>query len=489
MSKVYVAVASGPAGFNKLVVLKVLEGALAHDPEFVTMFLDEARLAARLNHANVVQTNEVGSEGERYFIAMEFLEGQPLHRVMKRAAAASGKVPLGLFLRILSKTLEGLHAAHTAKDFSGEPLNMVHRDVSPHNVFVTYDGQVKIVDFGIARANGRASEVTRVGVLKGKVVYMPPEQVQGGTVDGRADVFALGVALFDHLSRRRLWDGRSEVEIVAKLMNRDYPLAPVDAAADIPAELEAICKKALAPDPNERYADARAMQSDIEAFLVGHRLTTTDRELGDYVTKLFERDRSEIDAVIQTQLRKLVDNPAVRLSDTPLPMVGKLATTTATTTLVTDTQLGAGVSVAPTPVRKSRFTVSVAVLLALIGVALLAVALRRREPATMSREAPHEEPSVAVAVAPPPLPMAATATALATGAPSSLTVAPAASPPTSAGASAPLRVPARVPVVAAAPPPKASVGAPAAVPPPAIEATPPPPPPPPPRSTRPDLGY
>lgn len=481
MSKVYVAVTTGPAGFSKLVVLKILEGNLAKEPDFVTMFLDEARLAARINHANVVQTNEVGSDGDRYFIAMEFLEGQPLQRVVKRATTASDGIPLALFLRVISKTLEGLHAAHTARDFSGSPLDVVHRDASPHNVFVTYDGQVKLVDFGIARANGRVSEKTRSGVLKGKVVYMPPEQVQGAAVDGRADVFAIGVALYDHLALKRLWDGRSEVEIVAKLLAHDYPRSPRDTMPDVPEALDAICRKALAPDPGDRYADARAMQRDIETFLASRGLASSDRDLGEYVTKLFQHDRTDIDVVIQTQLRKLADDPALRLSDSPLPVLGKVAATTGTSSRSTDTQLASGVSMMPPAQRKSRLLLVSAALIALVGIALAVLALRSRERASANRETPLEPLASAPAVLPAAVPLA-----------TSLPAAPALPPLLASGspASAPSRVAVvRAPTVTAAAPlmPAKASGAPAAtsVTNPSLEPAAPPSP----RSTRPDLGY
>jgi eukaryotic-like serine/threonine-protein kinase len=480
MSKVFVAVASGPAGFNKLAVLKILSEGLSQYPEFVTMFLDEARLAARLNHANVVQTNEVGSDGDRYFIAMEFLEGQPLHRVLKRAAMASEKMPLDLFLMVVRKTLDGLHAAHSAKDFSGTPLNIVHRDASPQNVFVTYDGQVKIVDFGIARANGRASETTRVGVLKGKVVYMPPEQVQGVAVDGRADLFAVGVALFDFLAGRRMWDGQSEVEIVAKLLRHDYPRSPRAAMPDVPEALDAICRKALAPDPSDRYANARAMQADVEAFLAERKSAATERQLGDYVAKLFECDRTEIDAVIQTQLKKLTD---LRISDGPLPVFGKAATTTITSTWPTDTQVASGVSVAPPPQRKSRLIVGLAAIAVLLVVAVAIIVRPPPQRVEPTREAAREIAAVGTAVPPaaaqPLVPAQPSAT-------TSVAVAPPAPPaPVASSGVVASRSLQRAPMVAAPPaPPRAAV---APVVPAATstmpEAVPPP------RSTRPDLGY
>ena len=166
MAKVYLALAAGPAGFNKLVVIKQILTELGEDSDFLAMFLDEARLAARLNHPNVVQTNEVGEDNGRYFLCMEYLEGQPLNRVLTRLvtkATLGSRLPLAQLLRILSDALSGLHYAHELCDFDGSPLSVVHRDMSPHNIFVTYSGQVKLVDFGIAKAQSSSVE-TRAGI-------------------------------------------------------------------------------------------------------------------------------------------------------------------------------------------------------------------------------------------------------------------------------------------------------------------------------------
>ena len=175
MARVLLAAAAGPAGFNKLMVVKELREELAAEPEFLTMFLDEARLAARLNHPNVVTTYEVVTEGDRHYIAMDYLDGQPLNRLLHRISYS--EMPLDVHLRIICDALEGLHYAHTVADFDGSPLNVVHRDVSPHNIFVTYDGQVKLVDFGVAKAAGAAAQ-TQTGVFKGKIRYMAPEQAR-----------------------------------------------------------------------------------------------------------------------------------------------------------------------------------------------------------------------------------------------------------------------------------------------------------------------
>src|SRR5262245_34862056 len=204
MASVYLARLAGPLGFNKLFVIKTLRDELAEGHEdYVTMFLDEARLSARLHHPNIVQTYDVGEDNGRYFMAMEYLEGQSLRAVEKRLAPG---FPLSQQLRVLSELGKGLHHAHELCDYDGRPLSVVHRDVSPHNVVLTYDGQVKLLDFGIAKAHS-AMHLTKVGVIKGKAEYIAPEQVRGEAIDRRADVFSLGAMMYEAISGTRFAGG------------------------------------------------------------------------------------------------------------------------------------------------------------------------------------------------------------------------------------------------------------------------------------------
>ncbi|MFO0761189.1 MAG: protein kinase [Byssovorax sp.] len=300
MAEVFLAVVRGPAGFNKLVVIKQIRPQLAEDPEFLGMFLDEARLAARLSHPNVVQTNEVGQEGERYFIAMEYLEGQPLNRVLHRLSRAGG-LPLALHLRVISEVLSGLHHAHELTDYDGTPLGVVHRDITPHNIFVTYDGQVKVVDFGIAKALNSSSE-TRTGVLKGKVAYMAPEQARGERVDRRADIFSVGVLLWEAATGKRLWKGVPDITILQRLLSGEIA-SPKSAKSDVSDKLEAIIMKALAHQRENRYENALELQADIESYLDSLDDRVTTRDLGKLVSKHFETDRAKIKGIIDEQLR------------------------------------------------------------------------------------------------------------------------------------------------------------------------------------------
>jgi eukaryotic-like serine/threonine-protein kinase len=203
MANVYLTVAQGPVGVQKLVALKVLRASVATEPETLAMFLDEARLAAQLNHANIVKTYEVGSEGGRHIIVMEYLEGQTLSAVLRKAKSAGAPLPLPIFLRVILSVLDGLHYAHELTAYDGSPLQLVHRDVSPQNVFLTYDGQIKVVDFGIAKAATSESR-TATGVIKGKLSYMAPEQMVASGIDRRADVYSVGCVLWAAVAGEKL---------------------------------------------------------------------------------------------------------------------------------------------------------------------------------------------------------------------------------------------------------------------------------------------
>ncbi len=318
MADVFLAVMAGPtgSGFSKLTVVKRLRQNLAEEPEFVEMLVDEARIAARLNHPNVVQTNEVGSVDNQYFISMEYLDGQPLHRIQHRAMQKAEKVAAGLeppgdafpkecrYL-VVVEALAGLHHAHELADYDGTPLEIVHRDVTPHNIFVTYEGQTKVVDFGIAKAVGRASE-TRQGVVKGKVRYMAPEQATGQRVDRRADVFSVGVMLWESATGRRLWKDMDDLNIVQALVGGTFMSSPRAVDPSVPEAIDAICRKALAFNVDERYATADDMRADLEQYLAeSGQLVSARRKLGPAVSELFKDKRAEIKAIIEKQLAQV----------------------------------------------------------------------------------------------------------------------------------------------------------------------------------------
>ena len=324
MSEVYLAVVAGPAGFNKLVVIKLIKGELAEDPDFISMFLEEARLSARLSHPNVVQTNEVGEFGGRYFIAMEYLEGQPYSRILHRLGRDRG-LPLGMSLRILSDVLAGLQYAHDLADFDGSPLGVVHRDVTPHNVFVTYDGQVKVVDFGIAKAMNSAHE-TRTGMLKGKVGYMAPEQAKGERVDRRADIFSVGVMLWEAAVGRRLWKGLNEVQILHQLLSGEIP-SPRSMRPDISHQLEAIIMKALSTDREQRHGSAAEMQAALDELMDAGSERSTLRETGRLLSNTFDEERKKLKAIIEQQVQKSASLATGIYNQVQLPQVEQQAYT------------------------------------------------------------------------------------------------------------------------------------------------------------------
>ncbi len=302
MGIVYLAMAHGPGGFNKLVVIKELKPELVEEPAFLTMFLDEARLAARLNHPNIVQTNEVGSEGRRTFMAMDYLDGRSLDRARKRSSGSPWALTVPLHLRIVCDVLSGLDYAHRLVDFDGSPLHLVHRDISPSNVFLTFDGQVKLLDFGIAKS-ADSSQETRAGVLKGKLSYMAPEQARGERVDARADIFAVGVLLWEALTGRRLRNAGNELELLQSLILAHQPL-PSSVNPEIPPELDEICARALATHRDDRYPSAAEFRHELEDFMAHSGMNASSRELGTVVSEMFRDDRAATNQLIEANVAR-----------------------------------------------------------------------------------------------------------------------------------------------------------------------------------------
>jgi len=303
MGEVLLAMFHAGGGGRRLSVLKRIWPALTTDPDFVSMFLDEARLALLLNHPNVVQTYEVIVADGELAIAMEYLEGQPLGRVLNRFRHATEGLGLALRLRIIAGVLAGLEHAHTLTGLDGSPMGVVHRDVSPQNVFVTYEGQVKVVDFGVAKTETALHE-TRPGAIKGKVAYMAPEQIRGMAVDHRADLFAVGVMLWEMLTGRRMWQGTTEIEIIGQHMTSPTRLMPALLPdPGVPPELETICARALEPDPDLRYQSAAEMELDIERVLAGY-VYAHPRHLGRSMAAAFAGERAERQALIERYIRE-----------------------------------------------------------------------------------------------------------------------------------------------------------------------------------------
>ncbi|MDI3290979.1 serine/threonine-protein kinase [Polyangium sp. 15x6] len=317
MADVFLAVVAGPLGVNKLQVVKRLRAEFAEDPERREMFLDEARIATRLNHPNVVQTFEVHAEKGVYFITMEYLEGAPMNRLINRSSRTKTPAPPGVLLRILADVLAGLHYAHELADYDGKPLNIVHRDVSPHNVIVSYDGQAKLLDFGIAKSDVRMME-TRTGIMKGKLGYMAPEQVRCKPLDRRADVFVAGIVLWEILAGRKMWDKAADMEVLHKLATGDLPSIE-SVRPDVPPALAKICGKALSYDPADRYTTAAEMRAAILDYLDSAKIRVTPEDIGKYVTSVYADKRAEIRKIIERQIAKLRQSEASSPSAEDMP--------------------------------------------------------------------------------------------------------------------------------------------------------------------------
>ncbi|MDB4981790.1 MAG: serine/threonine protein kinase [Myxococcales bacterium] len=299
-------VAMSSSGVTKLAVLKCLLPDLAEDPDYIEMFLDEARVSARLNHPNVVQTYEVLRRGDHLAIAMEYLDGQPLTSVLKRVA---GGLDVATRLRIITSVLVGLEYAHNLADFDGTPLGVVHRDVTPQNVFVTYDGHVKLVDFGIAKTV-TARHRTRPGSVRGKLAYIAPEVLRGRAVDHRADLFSVGVMLWELVADRRLWVPKSADGNAAWCLAPGASPPELPAALDIPPELRTICRRALAIDPDARYESAAELGAALER-LGAHVSDSHARHLGQLVSSAFEPEIKARRALLEVRLRPSSEMPAV----------------------------------------------------------------------------------------------------------------------------------------------------------------------------------
>lgn len=324
MAEVYLARKLGPGGFEKRVVVKRIAKQLLGDREIERMFLDEARVHARLDHPNIVQIHDFGEDRGAYFIAMEFVAGATLRWVIDNATAVRRPVPLQHALRIISDVLAGLHYAHELVDEdTEEPLELVHRDISPVNVLLSRSGVAKLCDFGVAKS-GLQSVYTQVGIVKGKFRYMSPEQLSGERVDRRADVFAAGACLWEMLVGRRLFDHATEEQAIEAIRAGDYP-PPSAYRPELPRAVDRVIRKALAPEPERRFRSARAFQLACEELLRLLPRGSNAVLLGEYLSRELDGiaglapDRRRAPAVERESLMgtsfTLLD-PAVPLSPT-----------------------------------------------------------------------------------------------------------------------------------------------------------------------------
>ena len=309
MAELFLAIQKSVAGFEKLLVIKRILPSMNQDRAFIEMLLHEARIAATLSHPNIVQIFDVGQYDNQYFIAMEHVHGEDLRSIVRQMKKKGVlEFPVEHALAIVLGMCAGLSYAHEKHELDGSELNIVHRDISPQNVVVTFTGDVKIVDFGIAKSDSRgpdSREQTKSGKLKGKVPYMSPEQARGDIIDARSDVFSTGVMLFELTTGKRLFKGASEYETLRLICEREYP-RPSDVRSDYPMGLEPIVMKALAKDANDRYQSAREMQSDLESFVRHHQIAVSHIALNQFMQSLFE-DKLAIQKEALLQGKQLAD--------------------------------------------------------------------------------------------------------------------------------------------------------------------------------------
>ncbi len=291
MAELFLARVSGPQTFEKLVVVKKILPKFADNPRFLQLFLDEAKLAASLSHKNIVSVHDVGGSGSESFFAMEYLHGQDVRSILHRAWKNGEKLPIPHAVQIAKLIADALHYAHEKRRADGSLVEIVHRDVSPSNVIVSYDGAVKLVDFGVAKAATRTVK-TRTGTLKGKIAYMSPEQARGAPIDRRSDVFSLGIVLWEMVTTSRLFRGENDLATLQLIINNPIK-KPTEERPDCPAALERIVLKALSQDADRRYQSANEVARDLEDLVRTEQLSQSSAGLSVYMSELF---RHELDS-------------------------------------------------------------------------------------------------------------------------------------------------------------------------------------------------
>ena len=316
MATVYLARTHGSSGFEKLVALKRIHRHLAKEKQYIEMFLDEAKIASRITHPNVCSVFDFGNADGEYYIAMEYLVGEPLSRLYGRVARTKEQrrhplTPLRM-AGIIAHACEGLHAAHELKDANGDPLQVVHRDASPRNLFVTYDGSVQVVDFGVASARQRMHH-TATGQIKGTFAYMAPEQLSAGEIDRRVDVWALGVGLWEMLSLKRLFRRDTTANTVHAILYEEIVPPSAHRSLEIPAEIDEIVLKALARDPKDRWQSAREMGRALWQVIGTQQEIIGAADLSDWMSELFPQGEAR-----KGQLMEIA-----RMANEPVPVVGR----------------------------------------------------------------------------------------------------------------------------------------------------------------------
>lgn len=311
MAEVFLSKTFGAEGFERFVAIKRLLPQMMHNKEFIDMFIDEAKIAVQLNHANIAQIYELGKHAHQLFIALEYVHGKELRALAVRAKKLGRHIDPNVAAYIVSKAADGLDYAHQKKDPSGRPLGIIHRDISPQNILVSFEGDVKVIDFGIAKAKDRISQ-TQVGVLKGKIGYMSPEQVMGIAIDQRSDIFSLGCVLYELVTGERAFKGASDFSTFEKVRNAEY-VPPAEHDTEVDPALDKIMRKALARDREQRYSRASELSTDLQRFLLRQDLNLTADSVADVMREVFPNE-------YEAEMKKLAE---YRLMKPPPELVGK----------------------------------------------------------------------------------------------------------------------------------------------------------------------
>jgi eukaryotic-like serine/threonine-protein kinase len=299
MAEVYLAYKNEGTPEQELVVLKRVQPELLGKDQFIEMFKNEAEVASLLEHPNVISIYEFGQDDNEWFMAMEYLDGRDMLQIGRACRKRKKAVPFEVTARILAETCEALNHAHHLQDSTGQGLNLVHRDMSPENIFLTFDGDVKILDFGIAKSD-QSAELTQAGQVKGKLGYVAPEAIKGKKVDHRGDIYAMGATLYLFLTGRPAVQGNNPLEIFENALKS--PTAPTQYNPHIPLELENICLKAMAVDPDDRYQSATALKNDFDNFLATRTLQLDRKQRQKFMSMLFPKDKDSMRLKVQSMM-------------------------------------------------------------------------------------------------------------------------------------------------------------------------------------------
>ena len=310
MAEVFLAKRIGMKGFEKLLAIKRILPQFSENEEFIAMFIDEAKLAAKLNHRNIIQIYDFGSQQGSYYIAMEYIFGKDLRSILKKSREKGESLPLAQCAYIITEAAKGLEYAHTLKDHFGKPLQIIHRDISPQNILLSYEGEVMLADFGIAKAASKSTE-TRAGVLKGKILYMSPEQAWGKTIDRRSDLYSLGVVLYEMVTQRKIFDADSEFSMLEKVRNGEVEFPP-NVFENIPKYFLQVIQKALEKNPDHRYQSAHDMRVDLENYLLTTQERLSEKTISNYLKRLFREEIDEERKILTESTEILVERLAAQ---------------------------------------------------------------------------------------------------------------------------------------------------------------------------------